>query len=343
MSIDSKLKKLMLGAAVAVVLIIIVFGYLLFAPLKGGGQQVYVYVDNDDTADSVYAKISEAVPSASGAGLHLGGALCGVGSGVHPGCYEAGSDIGALRLMHNIAKGRQVPVKVTIPLARTVEDLAGRLSHVLMADSVELQKAILDKAHDDQLKMALCLFIPNTYEVYWNISAEDFVERMEREYNAFWTKERKSAAAAVELTPDEVYTLAGIVEQETANDAERPKVAGMYLNRLKVGMKLQADPTVKYALYAAGDRSAFSIRRITQEMCKVDNAYNTYRYEGLPVGPICIPSLASIEAVLHPAKHDYMYMCAKEDFSGTHNFAVTYAEHLVNAKRYAKALDEKGI
>ena len=160
---------------------------------------------------------------------------------------------------------------------------------------------------------------------------------MQRERDAYWTAERKQLAQKAGLTPDEVVTLASIVEQETANNAERPKVAGMYLNRLRKGMKLQADPTVKFAL------QNFALRRIMHQHLTANSPYNTYRNEGLPPGPICIPSLASIEAVLHFTTHPYIYMCAKEDFSGTHNFAATYAEHLQNAKKYSEALNKRGI
>lgn len=160
---------------------------------------------------------------------------------------------------------------------------------------------------------------------------------MKSESDKFWNAGRKAKAGKLGLTPAEVVTLASIVDQETANDAEKPLVAGMYLNRLRTGMKLQADPTVKFAL------GNFSLRRILHEHLTVDSPYNTYRNAGLPPGPIAIPQVSSVEAVLDAAQHDYLYMCAKEDFSGTHNFAATYSEHLANAARYAAALNRRGI
>lgn len=184
---------------------------------------------------------------------------------------------------------------------------------------------------------AACLFIPNTYEVYWDITPAKLLQRMKREHDAYWTENRKKLAEKAGLTTNEVYTLASIVEQESANEKERPMIAGMYLNRLRQGMKLQADPTVKFAL------GNFGLRRILHEHLIVDSPYNTYQHEGLPVGPICIPSQNAIESVLHYAPHDYLYMCAKEDFSGTHNFAKTYAEHLMNARKYTDALNKRGI
>ena len=197
-------------------------------------------------------------------------------------------------------------------------------------------KALLGELGADTATAA-ALFVPNTYEVYWNIAPADLLRRMKKEFDAFWTADRRALAAQMELSPFEVATLASIVEKESANAAERPAIAGMYLNRLRQGMKLQADPTVKFAL------GNFGLRRILHEHLTVDNPYNTYRYEGLPPGPICIPSPGAIDAVLHYARHSYLYMCAKEDFSGTHNFAVTYEEHLANARRYAEALDRRGI
>ena len=182
-----------------------------------------------------------------------------------------------------------------------------------------------------------CLFIPNTYEVYWNTSLEDFMKRMQKENTIFWNKERLRLAEATGLTPNEVVTLASIVDEETANNAEKPMVAGMYINRLRTGMPLQADPTVKFALHD------FSLRRIYHNHLNVESPYNTYRNTGLPPGPIRIPSIAGIDAVLNHVKHDYLYMCAKEDFSGTHNFARTYREHLANAAKYSKALNQRGI
>ena len=160
---------------------------------------------------------------------------------------------------------------------------------------------------------------------------------MKRESEKFWTTVRKNKAEKARLTPEEVITLASIVEKETANNQEKPDIAGLYLNRLRRGMKLQADPTVKFAL------QDFGLRRILNKHLTCDSPYNTYVYAGLPPGPICLPSIASIDAVLNHTEHNYIYMCAKEDFSGTHNFAATYEEHKANARKYVQALNERGI
>jgi UPF0755 protein len=181
------------------------------------------------------------------------------------------------------------------------------------------------------------MFIPNTYEVYWNISAEKLIERMKREYDAFWTEERRNQAQKARLTPLDVSILASIIEEESAMTDEYPTIAGLYINRLHRGIPLQADPTVKYAL---GD---FAIQRILYEHLQIDSPYNTYLYTGLPPAPLRIPSLKGLESVLNYLKHNYLYMCAKEDFSGRHNFAVTLSEHNRNADRYRAELNRRGI
>ena len=181
------------------------------------------------------------------------------------------------------------------------------------------------------------LFIPNTYEAYWNTDAEAFIQRMKKEYERFWTQERKDKAQACGLTPVEVSTLASIVEEETANGPEKPMVAGLYIKRLNKGMLLQADPTVKFGL------QEFGLKRILFKHLEVDSPYNTYKHAGLPPGPIRIPSIQGLESVLNYTQHHYIYMCAKEDFSGTHNFAVTAAQHQANARRYQQALNRRKI
>ena len=181
------------------------------------------------------------------------------------------------------------------------------------------------------------MFVPNTYDVYWNMSIDELLQRMQKEHDRFWKGDREAKAAEMQMTPIEVCTLASIIDEETSNNAEKPMIAGMYLNRLKEGMPLQADPTIKFAL------KQFELKRIYNKLLNTESPYNTYRNEGLPPGPIKIASIKGIDAVLNYTSHDYLYMCAKEDFSGTHNFARTYQEHLKNADKYTKALNERGI
>jgi UPF0755 protein len=247
-----------------------------------------------------------------------------------------------MRYLHRrLSMGYQTPVKLTIGSVRTLDRMARNASRQLMIDSVEIATLLNDTAFIRKMgytKETLpALFIPNTYEVYWNMSAEDFMARMQKEHKAYWNEKRMKQAEAIGLTPIEVATLASIVEEETANHAEKPMVAGLYINRLKRGMLLQADPTVKFSM---GD---FELRRILYRHLEVDSPYNTYKYAGLPPGPIRVPSYQGLESVLNYTKHNYLYMCAKEDFSGTHNFAVTNAQHAANARKYQQALNKRGI
>ena len=182
------------------------------------------------------------------------------------------------------------------------------------------------------------MFIPNTYELYWNTSAPNLMQRMKKEYEKFWTPARDAQREQLKLTRAQVSTLASIVEAEQQQHAdERPRIAGVYLNRLQRGMKLQADPTVVYA------NRDFTIKRVLNVHLAKDSPYNTYKYVGLPPGPINLPSIASIDAVLKPESHRYLYFCAKEDFSGYHAFAVNETGHLLNARRYQAALNRAGI
>ena len=260
----------------------------------------------------------------------------------HTGRYAIEPGESFLKIYHHLLRGHQSAVRLTVPSVRTMNRLAGFLSHHLMLDSTETAICLADSAYAHRFGYNVAtlpaLFIPNTYEVYWDITLDDFMNRMKRENAIFWQREhRDELAVSLGLTHEEVITLASIVDEETANNNEKPRVAGLYMNRLRKGILLQADPTVKFAV---GDAT---LRRIRSEHLKAESPYNTYLYKGLPPGPIRIPSVAGIDAVLHMEQHDFIYMCAKEDFSGTHNFAASYAEHQQNARRYQRALNARGI
>lgn len=339
-SIMTKRKKTFLTLSAVFILIAGLGAWAIFRPISSIDRPSYVYIDADDTSDSLIAHLRAESSPIQLAGFRLLSAVL-LPDHPRPGRYAIGPEVSPLSLVRAIRGGIQVPVRLTVPVVRTVNDLARRLSATLATDSATLVHALTDSATCSRYgytpQTILCLFIPNTYEVRWTITPDEFLRRMERESRAFWTPKRQEQARAVGLTPVEVITLASIVDQETANNAEKPEVAAMYLNRLRIGMKLQADPTVKFAL------ADFSLRRILHEHLTYPSPYNTYLHAGLPPGPIALPAVSSIEAVLSPAHHDYLYMCAREDFSGTHRFAATYAEHLVNARRYAEALNRRGI
>ncbi len=333
------LKRWGIPMACAVILLCI-WGYLmLFSHTFNIEKPAGLYIDEDDTQDSVRAKIEATARPGISSGFPLLSALNGYR--VKSGYYSVEPDDNMFGLFRRLKQGRQTPIRLTIPSVRTMDRLSGVLGRKLMMDSATVARHLSDSAFCNRygynVNTIPCLFIPNTYEVYWNISLEELMNRMKKENKAFWTDERLHKAEITGLTPEEVVTLASIIDEETANNAEKPMVAGMYLNRLRIGMPLQADPTVKFAW---GD---FSLRRIYHNHLQVESPYNTYRYAGLPPGPIRIPSIAGIEAVLNHVHHDYLYMCAKEDFSGTHNFARTYREHLANAARYTAALNQRNI
>lgn len=236
---------------------------------------------------------------------------------------------------------QQDPVKLVFNNIRIKQELAGHLAEQLETDSAKYMSLLNDESYLKQFGFTpdniISMFIPNTYEVYWDISAEKFMERMHKEYRAFWNAKRKARLTEMRLTELQAITLASIVEKETNKNDEKPDVAGVYLNRLRDGWLLQADPTLVYAL---GD---FSIKRVLNVYKTIDSPYNTYKYFGLPPGPICLPSISSIDAVLNYRQHNYMYFCAREDFSGYHNFAVNLNQHELNAAKYQQALNQRGI
>ena len=313
--------------------------YYFFAPPFQITETTYIYIDHDDDVDSVYHKISE---TGNPKQMHGFESLVRYqGYTLKTGRYAIKPTDNMRYLHRRLSMGYQTPIKLTIGSVRTLDRMARNVSRQLMIDSTEVATLLNDTAYIREIgytKETLpALFIPNTYEVYWDMSAEDFMARMQKEHKAYWNEKRMKQAEAIGLTPIEVATLASIVEEETANQAEKPMVAGLYINRLKKGMLLQADPTVKFSL------QEFGLKRILFRHLEVDSPYNTYKYAGLPPGPIRVPSYQGLESVLNYTKHNYIYMCAKEDFSGTHNFAVTSAQHAANARKYQQALNRKGI
>ncbi|MCF8349156.1 MAG: endolytic transglycosylase MltG [Bacteroidales bacterium] len=257
---------------------------------------------------------------------------------IKPGRYMLKDKMSNFELVNLLRSGNQIPVQVVFNNQRDIYQLAGRVSEQIEADSASIVAYLTDvkvlEKYNLKKETISCLFIPNTYEFYWNTNAEKFVNRMATEYDKFWNESRLMRAHAINLTVPEVITLASIVEKETNKNDEKPLIAAVYLNRLKAGWLLQADPTL---LYAINDKN---IRRVLNVHKEIDSPYNTYKNGGLPPGPICIPSISSIEAVLNPGDENYLYFCAKDDLSGYHVFAKTNAQHNRNAKKYREALDE---
>lgn len=315
--------------------------YYLLTPLFQHKEVTYIYIDRDDNIDSVRAKVIESGNPKSMRSFDALSKQTNYADRIKTGKYALLPTDNMRELHRRLLMGYQTPIKLTIPSTRTVDRLIQSAARQLMIDSVEIAQLIADSTFYTPLGYTqgtvASLFIPNTYEVYWNTSADKLLERMQKERERFWNEKRLAQAKALNLTPEEVMILASIVEEETAYNPEKPTVAGLYLNRLKRGMLLQADPTVKFAW------QAFELRRILYKHLEIDSPYNTYKYVGLPPGLIRIPSIVGIESVLNHEQHSYLYMCAKEDFSGKHNFATTLAQHSANARRYQQALNQRKI
>ena len=249
-------------------------------------------------------------------------------------------------LVNLLRSGKQTPVNLSFNNQDSVEKLAGRIAEQIEADSVSLLNAVLDSAFLKESGFSksniLSVFIPNTYEFYWNTSAENFRNRMLEEYQRFWNEKRLNQAKNINLSPLEVTTLASIVHKETAVVQERPMVAGLYLNRLNSNWPLQADPTVIFALKQLHNNDTI-IKRVLNKDLKIPSPYNTYLNTGLPPGPIAMPDISSIDAVLWPKKHDYYYMCASTTKIGEHEFSKTLSQHNKNAIKYQNWLNNQKV
>ncbi|MEM6644241.1 MAG: endolytic transglycosylase MltG [Bacteroidota bacterium] len=258
-----------------------------------------------------------------------------------PGRYLLSPDMNNMQFISLLKSGRQAPVNLTFSNARLLSQLPKKLTSNLEADSAAMASLMLADTtaghYGFEEHNFISMFIPNTYEVYWTASPKDILDRLKREYDAFWTDERIQKAKNLNMTPIQVSTLASIVQGETNKMNEAATIAGVYINRLQRGIALQADPTLVFAI---GD---FTIRRILNKDKTFESPYNTYKYRGLPPGPINMPSIAALQAVLNYEEHDYLYFCAKADFSGYHVFAETLSEHLRNARKFQRALNRERI
>ncbi|MGZ3873578.1 MAG: endolytic transglycosylase MltG, partial [Mucilaginibacter sp.] len=262
-------------------------------------------------------------------------------SRVKAGRYRLHNGMSNRRLINMLASGTQAPVTLSFHNLRLKEDFAGFVSKRLEPDSTAIIR-LLDstdfvKQYGFTTDNVYTMFLPNSYQLYWNTTPENFFKRMYANYEKFWTPERKAKAAAINLDTIQVSILASIVDAEALHDDEMPTVAGLYLNRLKKGMKLEADPTVIFAQHD------FTIKRVLTRYLSINSPYNTYLNKGLPPGPIMMPSVNAINAVLDYQKSDYIYMCAKADFSGYHAFATNVTDHLINARKFQQALNERNI
>lgn len=259
---------------------------------------------------------------------------------IKSGRYRIKSGANNLNLVRKLKSGLQTPSKITLNNVRTLNELAGKLGSYMKADSSDFMQLFQDKIYLDSIGLSnetiMTLFIPDTYEMYWDLNPKRLIQRFQDINKKFWNKERMAKADSLHLTTQQVYTLASIVEKESNKIDERPEIAGVYLNRLHQDMPLQADPTVVFA------NNDFTITRVTSQHTSIDSPYNTYKYPGLPPGPICMPEKSSIDAVLNATPHEFLYFCARPDLSGYHSFAVTFNAHVQNANAYRDFLDKNG-
>jgi len=302
-----------------------------FAILIPKGSNFNQVLDSLDKHDVVRDKLS----------FRFLAKVMGVAEKVKPGRYVIGPESGNWELLRKMRNGKQDALRITINNFRLKEDIASKLAKQLPYDSTYLMKmldsTVITSKYGYTPETIACLFIPDTYDVFWTSTFDDFMKKMQKANKRFWTDKRIKEANALGLTPIQVGILASIVYGESKASIEQNRIAGVYWNRFRIGMPLQADPTIVFAW------KDFSIRRVTGKLMAINSPYNTYRNKGLPPGPISIPPKEVIDKVLNLEKHDYLYFCAKEDFSGTHNFAVTYPEHMANAAKFQAALNARKI
>lgn len=317
---------------------------LFFSPNTSFEEDtVFVYIptgaDYDQVRDSLLEKVKHLE------NFDFVARRKGYAENVKPGRYQLKKGMNNNEIVSAI-RSQNLPIKLTFNNQERLENLAGRIAQQIEADSISLLAAmknvsfLSEKGFSEET--ALTMYIPNTYEFYWNTSAATFTERMYKEYTAFWNEERLQKAANLRLTPIEVMSLAAIVQKETAMVSERKRVAGVYHNRMQRGMLLQADPTVIFAIKKNSGDFDQVIKRVLFSDLEIDSPYNTYKYTGIPPGPIAMPDISSIDAVLSPEKHDYLYFVADIDKPGYHVFAKTLAQHNANAAKYHRWVAQQG-
>jgi len=305
-------------------------------------KDTYIFIKTGSNFEDVKKMLVEKNILLSASSFDFASSLLGYKTNIHPGRYLVRPHSNNKNLIRLLKSGIQVPYKLSFAGVHSKYDLAGKISQQLETDSSAIIKVIDNSVFQNKYYLdtsnVLTFFIADSTAFYYTTNTQQFMDDMKKISDNFWNEENRSKAKSLGLSQAQVSILASIIEKETSKDSEKPMVAGLYINRLKKkGWKLEADPTVIFAL---GD---FTKQRVYNIDLEVNSPYNTYKYEGLPPGPICIPSASSITAVLNYTHHDYMYMCAKEDFSGFHNFAKTLAEHKLNAKRYYAELKRRNI
>ena len=322
--------------------IALMLAWFVFGPNTGSfASGDYLYVRSGSKYEDVLKAMKEGGFIGNASSFDMLARRAGYPAHIHPGKYRISRGQSNYSLVRMLRSGRQEEVKLVINKVRTKADFIRLISTSLEADSATLKQMLSDNTYLSQFGLdtatAMCAVVPATYRMYWNTSADKAFQTIEKSYAKFWTDDRKALAQSKGLTPQQAIITASIVDEETNNKAEKGTVASVYLNRLKQGMKLQADPTARYA---GGD---FTIRRITSAQTGIASPYNTYYVSGLPIGPICTPASATVDAVLNAPATTYLFFCAKGDGSSTHTFSTTYAEHLKAANALHEKYDARGV
>lgn len=330
--------------AILAVIIMIAAGfawYLYKGNATGIAQTTYIRLSEKDDVNSISDKLETECGLKFPLVFKWVAGKMNLSRWIKKGRYEVKPGMTLVEVVRVFREGKSKTVNLVIRALTNMEMLAGNCGSRLEADSADYSAILQDTVFLSSLgfnrETVYALPLPDTYNIYWHTEPDELLLRLKEEYNKFWNTERNAKADSIGLSPLEVSILASIVSKETNKTDEMPMVAGMYLNRLKTGMALQADPTIKFALKEPG------LKRIYKIHLEVASPYNTYLNKGLPPGPICVASKQAIEAVLNKTQHNFLFMCAKDDFSGYHTFATTYDEHLKNARKYQLALDRNGV
>ncbi|WP_296149318.1 endolytic transglycosylase MltG [uncultured Flavobacterium sp.] len=343
-----KLKKIIAITSVVVMVGLMIFAYFayqnVFAPnTKFEEKEVFVYIPTDSDYASVEKIVSPYIENLES--FKTVAEKKSYVTNVKAGKFLLKKGMNNNNLINSLRQ--PLETKLAFNNQERLEDFAGRIGSQIEADSTSLMQAFTDKEFLDENgfteENVLSMFIPNSYDFFWNTSAVKFRDRMAKEYRKFWNDDRKAKAEKLNLTPLQVSALASIVHKETVKTDERPRVAGVYLNRLKTGMKLEADPTVIYAVKKSENDFNRVIKRVLYKDLETVSPYNTYRNFGLPPGPIAMPDVTAIDAVLNPEQHNYIYFCASVTNFGYHEFAVTPAQHEVNRQKYVAWVNKQGI
>lgn len=343
-----KLKKILIIFSLVLVVVASVYGYTIYRNIFAANtnfdkKELFVYVPTDANFEQVVEIMKPYVKDMDR--FKMVAEKKSYNTNVKSGKFLLKNGMNSNDIINSLRQN--VPVDLAFNNQDRLEDFAGRIGSQIEADSLSLLTAFKDKKFLEENGFTednvLSMFVPNSYEFFWNINAEKFRDRMLKEYRKFWTPERIAKAEALNLTPLQVSALASIVHKETVKKDERPRVAGVYLNRLAQGMKLEADPTVIYAVKRNSGDFNQVIKRVLNKDLATDSPYNTYKYEGLPPGPIAMPDITALEAVLNPEKHNYIYFCASVTNFGYHEFAVTPAQHEVNRQKYIAWVNKQGI